>query len=122
MTASWIPPVRPSPVAVLGEPSLGRRQAGPAGVQHTLAVEADQVADADLGEQVGARHPGGAGADDGDRQVGEALADDARRVQRGGEHDDGRAVLVVVEDRDADGVLQATLDLEARRGRRCPRG
>ena len=116
LTASWMPPVRPSRLPCSANQRLARRQAGQAAVQHALAVEADDVADADLGEQAGARRAGGAGADDGDRHVGEALADDPRRVQRRGEHDDGRAVLVVVEDRDVDGVLQPALDLEARRG------
>ena len=60
-------------------------------------------------------HAGGADAGDDDPEVLHLLVDDAQRVLEGGERDDGGAVLVVVEHRDVEQLLEAVLDLEARR-------
>src|SRR3546814_3552488 len=51
---------------------------------------------------------------DDDADVGDLLADHPQRVGQGCEYDDRGAVLVVVEDRDVEGLAQAGLDLEAR--------
>src|SRR3546814_9151301 len=52
---------------------------------------------------------------DDDADVGDLLADHPQRVGQGCEYDDRGAVLVVVEDRDVEGLAQAGLDLEAAR-------
>ena len=49
------------------------------------------------------------------REVVHLLVDDLQRVLERGQRDDGGAVLVVVEHRDVEQLLEALLDLEARR-------
>ncbi len=66
--------------------------------------------------------PAAPAPDDHDRDVLGPLVDHAQRVQERRQHDDGGAVLVVVEDGDVELLAQPSLDLEAARGRRCPRG
>ena len=63
------------------------------------------------------RTAGGAGTRDDGADRGEVLADHAQGVGERGEHDDRGAVLVVVEDRDVEGLAQPSLDLEASRRR-----
>ena len=76
----------------------------------------------DLEQHAGDRDARRAEADHRDLQVLEPLAGDLQRVEERRHHHHGGAVLVVVEDRDVQLRLQAVLDLEAARARRCPRG
>ena len=76
-----------------------------------------EVAHAVLEDDLRARQPGRAGADDHHADVVGVLAHDAQRVQQRRQHDHRGAVLVVVEDRDVERLLQPPLDLEAARRR-----
>ena len=105
----------PARVGDVGQLLHGAAEGVVVGGQAALPVPDDDVADTGSEEQGDDRGPGRAGAGDGELDLGQLLADHAQRVgERGQDHDRG-AVLVVVEDRDVEGLPQPPLDLEAAR-------
>ena len=92
-------------------------EAGAPRVERALEVADDHVLHAVGEDDLRARDPRGARADDHDLDLAGVLAHHAQRVDQRGEDDDRGAVLVVVEDRDVELGAQPALDLEAARRR-----
>jgi len=87
-------------------------------VNDALGVAHDDVlvACAELDVMLGAGDGAGAGAVEDHLDGGDILARDFEGVDEAGAGDDGGAVLIVVEDRDAHGLLELFLNVEALRG------